>query len=397
MTSNGNANGHYHAASPSSSLSPEHALDKSKHMASSPHKLMIGVPPATTPKLSSSTTSANGTSAQHSSNQNDARTLSNGTPILTSTRGSDLVSLAALVERLANYGYESLQNLAETLPSLPSSSKRAKIFNTALDVRKQFIKLLVLSRWSKDVSDLQKTRNIIALLSEQQWQHEDVFAGLTDIRKILPNARMRNADLPTAIDVLQTGTYTRLPASIKIWLLHPSLSPTNKRSQSSRASKMPSVHAWPVEKSFQRPFPTTQYTMARCTFAFKASLKLNLLQAAEVETQQPIRMFNPLYLPPMEPLPQTTLDSRPSAEDRWWLLDLNFDVTPTGSCAASSTKMFPKKPKKAYRERLRIWGDQELAPKSQSHEAEEPKSDQADGTADAETAGRKANKCAGQG
>ncbi|KAI3482535.1 hypothetical protein L1887_54840 [Cichorium endivia] len=61
--------------------------------------------------------------------------------------------------------------------------------------------------------------------------------------------------------------------------------------------------------------------------------------------------------------------SAASADDRWWLLDLSFDATPTGSCAESSLKVFPKRPKKAYRERLRVWGDQELAPRSQATDA----------------------------
>uniref|UniRef100_V5EV45 Mediator of RNA polymerase II transcription subunit 14 n=2 Tax=Kalmanozyma brasiliensis (strain GHG001) TaxID=1365824 RepID=V5EV45_KALBG len=280
---------------------------------------------------------------------------------------ADLVSLAALVERLANYGYESLQNLAETLPSLPSSSKRAKIFNTALDVRKQFIKLLVLSRWSKDVADLQKSRNIIALLSEQQWQHEDVFAGLTDIRKILPNARMRNADLPTAIDVLQTGTYRRLPTSIKDMAVAPK--PFTDDQALTIVSRLEDALRTRMACRELVPAPLSNYSIRdgkvhfRVQGLFEAQLTAS---SGGQDTEVDAHIQSGLST-------ADTLATSPD-DDRWWLLDLSFDVTPTGSGAESSNRVYPRKPKKAYRERLRLWGDQELAPRSQSEDADDAKS-----------------------
>ncbi|KOS15524.1 med14-domain-containing protein [Malassezia pachydermatis] len=126
-----------------------------------------------------------------------------------------LVSLGVLAERLSNSAYQTIQSLGDTLPSLSSNAKRAKIYATAIELRKIFIKLLVLVRWSKDADLLNRARNVVGLLVEQQWAHEDVFSGLTQVRKILPNARMCDADLVTAIDVLRSGTYERLPLSIK--------------------------------------------------------------------------------------------------------------------------------------------------------------------------------------
>ncbi|WFD00905.1 mediator complex subunit [Malassezia yamatoensis] len=128
---------------------------------------------------------------------------------------ADLIPLVALVERLSNNAYQTLQNLSETLPAMSSDAKKAKIFTTSLELRRNFIKLLVLVRWCKDVELLNKARNIIALLADQQWAHEDVFSGLTQTRRILPNARICDADLVTAIEVLRTGTYKRLPTVIR--------------------------------------------------------------------------------------------------------------------------------------------------------------------------------------
>ncbi|WFD36534.1 mediator complex subunit [Malassezia cuniculi] len=127
---------------------------------------------------------------------------------------TDLVPLGVLVERVSNTVYQTLQNLGDTLVSLTSDEKRRRIFETALSLRKLMLKLLVIVRWARDADQLALARNIIALLADQQWAHEDVFSGLTRVRSVLPNARLRDADLATAIDVARTRTYTRLPASI---------------------------------------------------------------------------------------------------------------------------------------------------------------------------------------
>ena len=81
---------------------------------------------------------------------------------------TDLLPLAALVERLANNAYQTLQSLGEVLPSFPNDVRKAKIFSTALELRKQFIKLLVIVRWSKDAEQLNRARNVVALLVDQQ-------------------------------------------------------------------------------------------------------------------------------------------------------------------------------------------------------------------------------------
>lgn len=57
-----------------------------------------------------------------------------------------LVPLAVIVERITNSAYQVIQSLSDTLPSLSSDAKRAKIFTTALELRRLFVKLLVIVR-----------------------------------------------------------------------------------------------------------------------------------------------------------------------------------------------------------------------------------------------------------
>lgn len=207
---------------------------------------------------------------------------------------SNLVPLNVLVERLSNLAYQTIQSLADTLPSLTSHAKRAKIFSTAIELRKIFVKLLVIVRWSKDVEMLNRARNVVGLLVEQQWAHEDVFSGLTQVRKILPNARIFDADLVTAIDVLRTGTYKRLPKAIK-----DSTVPQEPMSDSEALDVM-----LQLDKVLQERLA--------CAELAPLGLYLSKIESGKAYFEAP-GLYN---------ICLTT--SGPADDDRWWLLEFSF-------------------------------------------------------------------------
>lgn len=51
---------------------------------------------------------------------------------------------------------------------------------------------------------------------DQNRQFEDVTNSLKLSKDSLDSARLRNHDLLTSLDVLSTGSYRRLPTSIKV-------------------------------------------------------------------------------------------------------------------------------------------------------------------------------------
>lgn len=205
-----------------------------------------------------------------------------------------LVPLALIVERVTNTAYQMIQSLSDTLPSLSSDAKRAKIFTTALELRRLFVKLLVIVRWTKDSDMLNRARNVVALLVEQQWAHEDAFSGLTQVRKILPNARMSDADFVTAIDVLCTGTYQRLPASIK------------------DSTVMPT----PLSNEEARNIMANLDRILRVRLAWTESIpmKLRLKCIADGKAYMESPGLYDICL---------TVQG-PEKQDRWWLLDFHF-------------------------------------------------------------------------
>ncbi|KAK4054377.1 mediator complex subunit [Microbotryomycetes sp. JL221] len=134
---------------------------------------------------------------------------------------AELVPLSFLVERLASHAFAELANLAETLPHQDDASRKRAIVDYVLQTRRQLLKLLVLVRWSSEARSVAKCMDIVGFLARQNYELDHSVASLTDVKSMLAGARVRNYDIPTALSVLTTGTYTRLPSAIKDGFLGP--------------------------------------------------------------------------------------------------------------------------------------------------------------------------------
>lgn len=94
------------------------------------------------------------------------------------------------------------------------------IIEYVVATRRQVIKLLVLLRWSRDnTKDVERSMNLISFLQRQNFQLERAVDGLKAVRDLLLNARVRNYDILTAVDVLSKGDYLRLPPIFKVILI----------------------------------------------------------------------------------------------------------------------------------------------------------------------------------
>lgn len=56
----------------------------------------------------------------------------------------------------------------------------------------------------------------MAFLANQNQFFYDATRFLNKIHVELPRARIRNFDIPTAVDVLTTGSYQRMPSKFKV-------------------------------------------------------------------------------------------------------------------------------------------------------------------------------------
>ncbi|KAI9482994.1 MAG: mediator complex subunit MED14-domain-containing protein [Benjaminiella poitrasii] len=110
-----------------------------------------------------------------------------------------MVPLRTLIGKLIHKAHADLMTLTDTLPSMSDVEKKRQILTYSTFIRKQFLKLL----------------NIMAFLANQNKIFQDTVDYLHKIHLELPAARLRNFDIPTAVDVLTTGTYQRMPTKIK--------------------------------------------------------------------------------------------------------------------------------------------------------------------------------------
>ncbi|KAI8368341.1 mediator complex subunit MED14-domain-containing protein [Choanephora cucurbitarum] len=128
---------------------------------------------------------------------------------------ASMVPLRTLIAKLVHKSYADLLTLTDTLPSMSDVEKKRRILTYSISVRKQFLKLLVLIKWAENAEDIQMCQNIMAFLANQNKIFQDTVDYLHNIHSKLPAARLRNFDIPTAVDVLTTGTYQRMPTKIK--------------------------------------------------------------------------------------------------------------------------------------------------------------------------------------
>ncbi|MCO5585177.1 hypothetical protein L7F22_039109 [Adiantum nelumboides] len=99
-----------------------------------------------------------------------------------------------------------------------TTERRKRIYDDAHEARKQLIKLLVLTQWSKASPELQVARNLIAFINDHIAQSEAALDALQATRGVLNNARLRNYDLKTAIEVLSSGSPQSVPPTVKPFL-----------------------------------------------------------------------------------------------------------------------------------------------------------------------------------
>ena len=89
--------------------------------------------------------------------------------------------------------------------------KKLRLLNFAQDRRAQFIKLLVLSQWSRQAADVSKAIDLKVWLDRQKGLYDDAGGWMGELKRNLGPAKMPNPDLKTSLEVLSTGKASWLP------------------------------------------------------------------------------------------------------------------------------------------------------------------------------------------
>ena len=89
--------------------------------------------------------------------------------------------------------------------------KKLRILNFAQDRRAQFIKILVLSQWSRQADAISKVIDLKVWLDGQKRIHDEASVWMGELKRILAPLKMSNPDLKTALEALSLGKASWLP------------------------------------------------------------------------------------------------------------------------------------------------------------------------------------------
>ncbi|GMF97217.1 unnamed protein product [Aspergillus oryzae] len=94
-----------------------------------------------------------------------------------------------------SFGNQSPENLR----------KKARILDFAHAKRAEFIKLLVLSQWSRQAADVSKLIDLQNFIRTRHQAYMGALQGIGDMKRDLVQAQVANPDLTTALEVLSKG------------------------------------------------------------------------------------------------------------------------------------------------------------------------------------------------
>ncbi|KAJ3220213.1 Mediator of RNA polymerase II transcription subunit 14 [Clydaea vesicula] len=134
------------------------------------------------------------------------------------------IPITYLIDILSNKSYQQLLNLCEVLQNLQHLDRKKQLLDYSIKERSQFSKLLVLIKWAKKAShDINRCQRFHALIDKTDFCFSKSSDILFEISRALKANRDPLYDISTAIDVLTTGKYQRLPLVIKRRLIPPRL------------------------------------------------------------------------------------------------------------------------------------------------------------------------------
>ncbi|XP_076892712.1 mediator of RNA polymerase II transcription subunit 14-like [Bidens hawaiensis] len=127
--------------------------------------------------------------------------------------GQESVEFSTLVNRAAEESYLNLKELVEKSKGaeMSDSEKKISILKYLVKTQQRMLRLNVLAQWCQQVPLIQYCQQLASTLSS----HETCFTQAADsmffMHEGLQQARAPIYDVPSAVEILLTGTYERLP------------------------------------------------------------------------------------------------------------------------------------------------------------------------------------------
>ncbi|XP_074280337.1 mediator of RNA polymerase II transcription subunit 14 [Silene latifolia] len=131
--------------------------------------------------------------------------------------GQQTVALSTLVSRTAEESFLSLKELVDKSKSsdLSDSEKKIHLLKYIVKTQQRMLRLNVLAKWCKQVPLIQYCQQLTSTLSSHDTCFTQTADSLFFMHEGLQQARAPIYDVPSAIEVLLTGSYERLPKCVE--------------------------------------------------------------------------------------------------------------------------------------------------------------------------------------
>lgn len=111
----------------------------------------------------------------------------------------------------SNHMTPQLNGVGASTSSQANAQKKLRMLNFAQDRRAQFIKILVLSQWSRQAIAIGKVIDLTCWLDLQKRLYKDATWWMGELKRVLGPAKTPTPDLKTALEALSLAKASWLP------------------------------------------------------------------------------------------------------------------------------------------------------------------------------------------
>ncbi|KAJ5177494.1 Mediator complex subunit Med14 [Penicillium coprophilum] len=214
---------------------------------------------------------------------------------------SELITELATIQVPASGGSMSPNGKPAGNQSSENVHKKLRLLDFAHAKRAEFIKLLVLSQWSRQAADVSKLIDIQGFIRTRHQSYDAALQYVGEVKRDLVRAQVANPDLKTAVEVLSKGRVASLPD-----LGYKPPTPLTARATLKKLLKLNRIISVRLALHDSVPVPLRNYRVhdGRVTFTISGEFELDLSVAEESKESQFFFVDIRFLFSPSSPIPK---------------------------------------------------------------------------------------------
>ncbi|KAF9244370.1 hypothetical protein LCP9604111_7323 [Penicillium roqueforti] len=214
---------------------------------------------------------------------------------------SELITELATIQVPASGGSMPTNGKPAGNQSSENVHKKSRLLDFAHAKRAEFIKLLVLSQWSRQAADVSRLIDIQGFIRTRHQSYDAALQYVGEVKRDLVRAQVANPDLKTAVEVLSKGRVASLPD-----LGYKPPTPLTARATLKKLLKLNRIISVRLALHDSVPPPLRKYRVhdGRVTFTISGEFELDLSVAEESKESQFFFVDIRFLFSPSSPIPK---------------------------------------------------------------------------------------------